>query len=69
VINISSDERLRADWRQQPVVLQTSYAEVGVKVECNEKEVELWSWELFGESNVGRSRGSLGLCVTREQGA
>jgi hypothetical protein len=30
------------------VVLQASYAEVGVKVECSEKEVELWSSELLG---------------------
>jgi hypothetical protein len=48
VINISSDGRLQTGWQRQPVVLQASYAEVGVKVECSEKEVELWSSELLG---------------------
>lgn len=34
-----SDRRLRTHWQQQPVVLQTSYAEVSVRVECDVRKL------------------------------
>jgi hypothetical protein len=53
LIDILSEGKLRTDWQQQPVVLQTSYAEVGVREECDGRSRAVLSVELLGGVECG----------------
>ena len=61
--NVLSSGRLGTDWQQQPVVLQTSSAEVSVGVKCERGVKLLLIWPLFELDPMwGRSRASFVTC-------